>query len=74
MQTDPIRKTSKVLRYEYEGEYKDDKKQGHGVFKWPSGSVYQGGFKNEFRHGFGIMIWMDGTVYEGLWKKGVQQG
>ncbi len=24
------------------GEYQNDKRQGHGVYKWPNGEVYEG--------------------------------
>ena len=71
---DPVLKTKKMLRYEYEGNYKDDKKDGYGVFRWPSGSWFEGHFKNDYRHGFGIMHWIDGTSYEGQWVNGVQNG
>lgn len=60
-----------MLKYSYDGEYKDDKKEGYGVFKWPSEGVYEGNFKADFRHGFGLMKWSDGTVYEGEWENGV---
>ena len=42
IEIDPILKTKKILKYEYEGDYKDDKKTGHGVFKWPTNSIYEG--------------------------------
>jgi len=71
---DPITGARKILKYEFEGNYKDDKKEGYGVFKWPSNSIYEGNFSGDFRHGFGIMKWADGTVYEGSWEHGVQQG
>lgn len=71
---DPFKRQRKILNYEYDGDYKDDKKEGYGIFKWPSASVYEGHFKNDFRHGFGVMRWIDGTVYEGEWESGVQCG
>ena len=30
----------------YEGEYFDDKKEGHGVFFWPDGRKYDGYWKS----------------------------
>jgi hypothetical protein len=71
---DPVTHTRKILKYDYEGNYVDDKKSGYGVFLWPSGSRYEGNFKDDFRDGFGIMQWADGTTYEGEWVKGVQTG
>ena len=39
---------------EYDGDWKDDKKEGYGVFKWPDGRIYEGGYKNDRKHGFGV--------------------
>ena len=44
IQIDPINRMRKLLKYDYEGGYKDDKKQGYGVFKWPTDSIYEGNF------------------------------
>jgi hypothetical protein len=74
IQIDPVLKTRKILKYEYEGNYKDSRKCGYGVFKWPSGSWYEGDFKDDFRDGFGVMHWIDGTYYEGEWVRGLQHG
>jgi hypothetical protein len=53
---------------EYEGEFFEDKFNGHGIFKWVScGSKYEGQFKDNMRHGRGKMIWKDGSNYEGDW-------
>ena len=71
---DPVTQTRKVLKYDYEGSYSEDKKCGYGLFLWPSGSRYEGNFSEDFRDGFGIMHWADGTTYEGEWVKGVQSG
>ena len=30
----------------YEGEYKDDKKDGYGEFYWPDGRIYKGFWEN----------------------------
>ena len=36
----------------YVGEYYNDKKHGHGSYKWPnSGKVYEGGWMNGKQHG-----------------------
>ena len=52
----------------YEGEYKNDLKNGKGIFTWSSGSKYIGEFKDDERDGEGKMVWSDGTMYEGEWK------
>jgi len=38
----------------YDGDWKDDKKDGYGLFKWPDGRAYEGGYKNDRKHGFGV--------------------
>lgn len=64
-----IQKMDKVC-FSYEGEYVNDKKQGSGVFRWPSGNYYIGNFLNDYRHGYGEMYWVDGSYYKGHWEKG----
>lgn len=58
----------------YEGQYKNDKKDGYGLFVWASGNTYRGQFKNDERDGKGEMRWTDGSVYVGDWNKGIQHG
>jgi hypothetical protein len=55
----------------YEGEYKDDKKNGTGTFVWESGNMYRGCYKDDERHGYGEMFWTDGSSYKGEWLKGI---
>lgn len=43
----------------YEGYYKNDKKDGYGVFVWPSEPQprrYEGWWANGKQHGFGIVV------------------
>lgn len=35
----------------YNGDYKDDKKEGFGEFKWPDGKIYRGQWKDGKQHG-----------------------
>jgi len=37
----------------YSGEYKYDKKNGHGVYKYKDGSKYTGDWKDDLREGTG---------------------
>jgi len=37
----------------YDGEYKSDKKCGHGVYTWASGNIYKGDYLEDERHGNG---------------------
>lgn len=57
---------------QYEGEYRNDKKEGFGVFSWADGNVYRGNYVNDLREGYGEMFWVDGIVYKGQWKEGNQ--
>ena len=41
----------------YEGEYKDDQKNGRGVFTYASGDRYEGEFKDGKRNGQGVETW-----------------
>jgi hypothetical protein len=58
----------------YEGQWKDNKMNGKGVFRWPDGRKYEGEFANDKRNGFGILELGDGRVYQGNFKDGLQQG
>lgn len=55
----------------YEGEFKNDKKQGQGVFQWASGNLYKGDYKGDEREGYGEMFWTDSSCYKGEWIKGI---
>ena len=37
----------------YEGEYKDDNRNGFGIYKYSNGNRYEGEFKNDKQHGKG---------------------
>ena len=40
----------------YEGEFKDNLKNGYGSYAYQNGEKYNGEFLNEMRHGKGILI------------------
>ena len=52
----------------YNGEWKDGKKHGMGIYTWADGSFYNGEWKEDKRHGMGIYTWADGSFYNGEWK------
>jgi hypothetical protein len=49
----------------YEGEYKNDKRDGNGIYYYKTGEVYDGKWKNGLREGRGTFTWGDGSKWEG---------
>jgi hypothetical protein len=49
----------------YEGDWKNDKKEGQGKCVYSNGDVYEVDWKNNFRDGYGKLIEKNGTVKEG---------
>ena len=58
----------------YQGAMANSKKEGKGVFTWPSGERYEGEFKNCLRDGYGIYYYADGTMFKGMWKSDLEHG
>ncbi len=58
----------------YTGEWKDDKKNGKGTFKYADGSVYEGEWINDIRSGYGKYTWSNKMVYIGEWKNNKREG
>ena len=65
----------------YEGQWKDDKRHGKGVFTSMNynnpnlaGIKYEGEFNNDRIEGFGIAKYTSGDKYEGEWKNNKQYG
>lgn len=63
----------------FEGEWKNNKMEGYGVFTWPDGRRYEGEYIDDKKEGKGIFYWYliyyylfrpDGRKYEGDWKNG----
>lgn len=50
---DQLMNKNVVIVCEYEGDFKNDKKEGHGIFKWGDLCFYEGQFLNDYRHGYG---------------------
>ena len=61
-------------RKKYEGDWKDDKRNGKGIFYWNNGGKYIGDWKNNKREGKGIIHFTNGDRYEGDWKNSVFDG
>jgi hypothetical protein len=59
----------------YEGEYTENKRNGHGVYVHADGRTYTGEYADDKPHGRGVLTDAKGTViHEGNWKKGQFMG
>jgi hypothetical protein len=52
---------------DYTGEWKDDKKDGKGIFRWENGMSYEGDWKADKRSGHGKFTWPNKQVFDGIW-------
>ncbi|XP_017151616.1 junctophilin-1 isoform X1 [Drosophila miranda] len=55
----------------YMGEWKKDKRCGHGVAERSDGLKYEGEWYNNRKHGYGVTTFRDGTVEEGKYKNNI---
>jgi hypothetical protein len=58
----------------YEGEWKDDKRNGRGKYTKVNGNVYEGEWKDDKRSGRGKYTKANGKIYEGEWKDDKRNG
>jgi hypothetical protein len=63
----------------YTGEFRDDYRDGQGVYVWGantpwSGDRYEGDYHHDLRDGWGIYQWASGDRYEGTWQSDVRKG
>lgn len=59
----------------YAGEYKENQRDGHGVYWWAkSSAIYVGQWFRNMRHGHGRMVYPDGSRYIGHWVNGKRSG
>ena len=58
----------------FSGEWRDGRRCGHGVFRWPSGDVYDGQWRDHRRNGRGTYRWPDGRRYEGGYRDDQRSG
>lgn len=49
----------------YNGEFKNDKMDGHGEYIWADGERYNGNYKENMMHGYGEYYWEDGSYFAG---------
>jgi hypothetical protein len=58
----------------YDGNWKDGKQHGHGVFVTLDGDIYNGGWNEGLYHGYGVFVWSAGKVYRGDYVNGERHG
>jgi hypothetical protein len=58
----------------YEGQWKNNEMNGHGVLVTTAGARYEGQFKNGKMDGQGVLVSPDGARYEGQFKNGKMDG
>jgi len=58
----------------YVGQFRQNLRNGHGVYTLPDGCIYDGEWRENIQNGWGVFRWMDGSVYEGQWKDGRRHG
>lgn len=58
----------------YQGNYKDDQREGYGEMYWTDGTVYKGEWRKGCQHGFGKMLQPDGYMFEGYFDMNVFKG
>ena len=62
---------------QYDGEWKADIKEGHGVLTYANGDQYDGEWKADQKEGHGVFTYSGkwkGDKYDGEWKNDVREG
>jgi len=54
--------------HRYFGDWKNDQRDGYGVYLWNDKRKYSGEWRNDKRNHYGRYTYPDGTSYEGAWK------
>lgn len=66
--------TGSDFRVCYTGDWELGQPSGHGIYKYPNGSLYKGEFKEGKRHGQGVFLFPNGDKYIGYFAEGKKQG
>ena len=53
----------------YNGQWKDQKRNGYGIQLFPNGAFYQGNWTNNKAEGFGKLVFISGLQFEGHFKR-----
>lgn len=67
-------KHSHSLCYTCRGEWKGLRKEGLGVYKYPSGAAYEGEWRGNVKDGRGLYLYPKGGTYEGEFVNGAMNG
>jgi hypothetical protein len=76
---DRLRKSGSIICIEYdsgfyEGEAKNNKRVGRGIYTWENGSQYKGTWVKNLQSGVGVMTHANGDVYDGEYFNGKKHG
>ena len=58
----------------YVGEFKENMRNGYGIYYLPDGSIYNGMWNQGVPSGRGVFTWPDSSLYDGDWKDGKRHG
>ena len=58
----------------YDGEYRDGKRHGFGVYRWSNQDRYEGEWDSGKRQGSGVYYWPGWTSYEGEFMNNMRHG
>ena len=58
----------------YEGDYKNDQKNGEGIYYYKNGDKYEGEWVNDLREGKGTIYWKNGNKWEGCFHNDLCDG
>ena len=58
----------------YEGDFRDNIREGYGKFTMSNGDRYEGEFQNDSYNGKGKYYWQNGNIYEGGFKNYKKEG
>ena len=61
-------------KFEYIGNFENNKKNGYGIEKYNDGSQYEGSFLNNLKSGKGIYKFQNGEIYEGNFENDLFNG
>ena len=58
----------------YDGDWRDNRRHGRGIRRWPNGEEYSGEWVDGERHGKGTLKYANGSVLCGEWVHGCRRG